>query len=151
VINGEIRPLRRRARSLVQWSLPCSLASLLLLGGCESKVDCDSIETRDAVLQFISNDSNNPLVEYAARNSTEPKEGASNAQSDAAKSANTKPAYLLGQRMVTASTSKDKRTLECSGPLSVTYGDLKATKEVNFTVQRSSDGKVSVSVVPFQF
>jgi hypothetical protein len=53
--------------------------------------------------------------------------------------------------MVTTKTSKDKRTLECSGPLSVTYGDLMATKEVNFTVQRSSDGKVSVSVVPFQF
>ena len=131
--------------------LPCCLGSLLLLGGCDSKVECDSIETREAVLQFISNDSNNPLVNYAARNSTERRDETGGPELDAAKSATTKPVYLLGQRMVTTKTSKDKRTLECSGPLSVTYGDLMATKEVNFTVQRSSDGKVSVSVTPFQF
>jgi hypothetical protein len=53
--------------------------------------------------------------------------------------------------MVTTSTSKDKRTLQCSGGISVAVGDLKATKEINFTVQRSSDGKLSVSVAPFQF
>jgi hypothetical protein len=147
VIDPSVRRLNRREQSLVLWSL----SSLLLLAGCDSKVECDSIETREAVLQFILNDSNNPLVNYAARNATEPREGSSNPQSDAAKSADSKPLYLLGQRIVTASTSKDKRTLECSGPLSVTYGDLKATKEVNFTVQRSSDGKVSVSVAPFQF
>jgi hypothetical protein len=131
--------------------LPCCLGSLLLLGGCDSKVECDSIETREAVLQFISNDSNNPLVNYAARNSTERRDETGSPELDAAKLATTKPVYLLGQRMVTTKTSKDKRTLECSGPLSVTYGDLMATKEVNFTVQQSSDGKVSVSVVPFQF
>jgi hypothetical protein len=34
-------------------------------------------------------------------------------------------------------------------PLSVIYGDIKASKEVNFTVQQASDGKVSVSVAPF--
>lgn len=148
MINTGVRLLRRRAQSVILWSL----SSLLLLGGCDGKVECDSIETREAVLQFISNDSNNPLVNYAERNSTEPREEGSNSpQSDAAKAATKKPVYLLGQRMVAAKTSEDKRTLECSGPLSVTYGDLKATKEVNFTVQRSSDGKVSVSVAPFQF
>jgi hypothetical protein len=36
-------------------------------------------------------------------------------------------------------------------PLSVIYGDIKASKEVNFTVQQASDGKVSVLVAPFQF
>ena len=116
-----------------------------MLGGCESKVECDSIETREAVLQFVTNDSNNPLANFAERNSTEPKAGSG------VKSANEKPIYLLGQRIVPISKGKDQRTLECSGPLSVTYGDLKATKEVNFTVQRSSDGRVSVSVAPFQF
>jgi len=30
-------------------------------------------------------------------------------------------------------------------------GDIKATKEVTFTVQQSSDGKISVAVDPFQF
>jgi hypothetical protein len=132
---------RRREQSL----LLSSFSFLLFLVGCESKVECDSIETREAVLQFVANDSNNPLANFAERNSTEPKEGSG------AKSANEKPVYLMGQRIVTTKTGKDKRTLECSGPLSVTYGDLKATKEVNFTVQRSSDGKVSVSVAPFQF
>jgi hypothetical protein len=30
-------------------------------------------------------------------------------------------------------------------------GDAKASKEIEFTAQRSSDGKISVSVTPFQF
>ena len=112
---------------------------LVLSSGCSAQPECDSIETRDAVLHFISEDRNNPLLDYAARNSTA--ESMKNAQ----------PLYLLGQRMVTTSTSRDKRTLRCSGPLSVAVGDLKATKEVNFTVQQSLDGKLSVSVEPFQF
>jgi hypothetical protein len=33
----------------------------------------------------------------------------------------------------------------------VTVGDTKASKELNFTVQQPSDGKMSVSVAPFQF
>jgi len=63
----------------------------------------------------------------------------------------TKPLYLLGEKIVTTSTSADKRTLKCSGSISVTVGDTKASKEVNFTVQQSSDGKIDVSVDPFQF
>jgi hypothetical protein len=35
--------------------------------------------------------------------------------------------------------------------MSVSVGDTKATKEIEFSVQRSSDGKVSVAMVPFQF
>jgi hypothetical protein len=61
------------------------------------------------------------------------------------------PQYVLGEKIVTTSTSKDKRTLTCSGALSVTVGDTKASKEVNFTVQQASDGKITVSVDPFQF
>jgi hypothetical protein len=53
--------------------------------------------------------------------------------------------------MVTTSTSDNKRTLKCSGSLSVTVGDTKASKEVDFTVQQSPDGKITVSVAPFQF
>ena len=117
------------------WSFPL----LVFSSGCSAQPECDSIETRDAVLHFISEDRNNPLLDYAARNSTV--ESMKNAQ----------PLYQLGQRMVTTSTSRDKRTLRCSGPLSVAVGDLKATKEVNFTVQQSPDGKLSVSVEPFQF
>jgi hypothetical protein len=41
--------------------------------------------------------------------------------------------------------------LECSGSISVTVGNTKASKELNFTVQQSLDGKITVSVAPFQF
>jgi hypothetical protein len=124
-----------RSRLLVYWSFPL----IVLSSGCSARPECDSIETRDAVLHFVLEDRNNPLLDYAARNST-PKRIES-----------AKPLYQLGQRMVAASTSRDKQTLKCSGALSVSFGDLKATKEVNFTVQQSSDGKLSVSVEPFQF
>jgi hypothetical protein len=137
-------------RSLVFWSFPF----LIFLGGCDAKPECDSFETRNAVLQTVSDDHNNGLVAYAAKNSNEVKEKSSNAGSEAEKSANsesTQPLYLLGEKIVTTSTSEDKRTLTCSGSMSVTVGKTKASKEVHFTVQQSPDGKISVSVAPFQF
>jgi hypothetical protein len=139
-----------RKRSLVLFGLPF----LMLLNGCDAKPECDSIETRSAVLNIVSSDHGNPLVEYAARNSTLNKDDTKKPASEDNKSAGSdsmKPLYLLGQKIVTTSTSKDKRTLQCSGGISVAVGDLKATKEVNFTVQKSSDGTISVSVAPFQF
>jgi len=125
----------------------------MLLSGCDAKPECDSIETRSAVLNIVSGNHANPLVAYAARNSAVNKDDTKNPASEENKSAGSdmKPLYLLGQRIVTTSTSKEKRTLQCSGGISVALGDLKATKEINFTVQRSSDGTLSVSVVPFQF
>jgi len=131
-----------RKRPIVFWCFPF----LILLSGCEAKPECDSFETRNAVLQAISDDHNNALGKYAAKNSTM----ASDASSEAEKSRQ-QPLYFLGEKIVTTSTSEDKRTLKCSGAISVTVGDTKASKEVNFTVQRSSDGKISVSVAPFQF
>jgi hypothetical protein len=113
---------------------------LIVLSGCSATPECDSMETRTAVLQIVSDDHRNAMIDYAAKNST----AKPNPE-------NTKPLYLLGERIVTASTSKDKRTLQCSGAISVSVGDIKVTKEVEFTVQRSTDGKISVSVVPFQF
>ena len=62
-----------------------------------------------------------------------------------------KPLYLLGEKLVTTSISEDKKTLSCSGAISAVVGNTKASKEINFTVQRSPDGKLSVSVEPFQF
>lgn len=52
---------------------------------------------------------------------------------------------------MTISTSNQKRTLQCSGAISVTVGDVEASKEIEFSVQTSTDGKLSVSVTPFQF
>jgi hypothetical protein len=112
---------------------------LILLSGCSAKPDCESFETREAVLKAVSDDHNNALGKYAANNSTKPETSQQG------------PLYLLGQTIVTTSTSADKRTLKCSGAISVIVGDTKATKEIEFTVQQLSDDKVSVSVIPFQF
>lgn len=122
------------------WTRRSIFPVLLLLSGCGAKPDCDTIEIRNAVLKSVSDNHRNPLLNYAEKNST-------------AKPTpeNTAPLYQLGERIVTNSTSQDKRTLQCSGALSVSVGDIKASKEVDFMVQRSTDGKVSVSVVPFQF
>jgi hypothetical protein len=126
-----------RNRPIVFWSFPL----LILLSGCDSKPECDSFENRTAVLQAVSDDDNNALGKFAAENS-------SDASSEAEKQ---KPLYVLGEKIVTTSTSEDKRTLNCSGSMSVTVGDTKASKEVDFTVQQSSDGKITVSVAPFEF
>ena len=71
--------------------------------------------------------------------------------SPAAEKSRRQPLYALGEKIVTTSTSGNKRTLQCRGSMSVTVGDTKASKEVNFTVQQSSNGKVAVSVAPFRF
>jgi hypothetical protein len=129
-------------KSLVFWSFPV----LIFLGGCGPKVECDSPETRNAVLKIVSDDHNNALATYATNNSNVAKDVEKSANSESAK-----PLYLLGEKMITISTSADKRTLTCSGLISVTVGNTKASKEVSFTAQQSSDGGVSVSVAPFQF
>jgi hypothetical protein len=135
-----------RNRPIAFWSFPV----LILLGGCDAqpKPECDSFETRNAVLQTVSNDHGNHLAKFAAGHSAE---ASSPDAGSAAKKSDQQPMYLLGDKMVTVSTSDNKRTLKCSGALSVTVGEAKATKEVDFTVQQSSDGKTTVSVDPFQF
>jgi hypothetical protein len=133
-----------RIRSLFFWSIPF----LFISNGCVAAPECDTIETRKAVLDFVSGDGKNPLVAYAARNSTAGQESAAGKSRD---SKSESPLYQLEQKIVTTSTSKDKLTVKCSGGISAAVDDTKATKEVTFTVQQSSDGKVSVSVDPFQF
>jgi hypothetical protein len=131
-----------REQQAIMWSLPV----LILLSGCGPQVECDSPETRNAVLKIVSDDHTNALATFAAKNSNVAKEPQKPASSESAK-----PLYLLGETIVTTSTSADKRTLTCSGAISVIVGDTKASKEVNFTVQRPSGGDISVSVAPFQF
>jgi hypothetical protein len=130
-------------RSTVFWSFPF----LIFLGACGAKPECDSFETRNAVLKTISDDHQNALAEYAAKRSNVTK--SSDVIPEAEKSKQ-QPLYVLGEKIVTTSTSADKRTLKCSGSISATVGDTKASKEINFTVQQS-DGKITVSVDPFQF
>jgi hypothetical protein len=150
VEQGPFRLVVRRVQSLGsmcsmrllydRFAVFCSLPLLIVLSGCDAGPECDSIQTRNAVLQIVSDDHRNPLVNYAAKNST----AKPNLE-------NTKPLYVLGEKIVTTSTSQDKRTLQCSGAISVSVGDVKASKQVDFTVQQSQDGKLSVSVAPFQF
>lgn len=128
------------------YKLAGAVPILFCLAGCGNTVECDSPETRKAVLQAVSDDHSNALGNFAARNS--------NAANDVERSPNSeraRPLYQLGEKIVTTSTSKDKDTLTCSGSISAAVGDTKASKEVSFSVQRSSDGKISVSVQPFQF
>lgn len=122
---------------------------LTFLGGCSAKPECDSFETRDAVLKSVSDDHDNALGKFAAK--TASNSASSGASSETEKIKLQHPLYLLGEKIVATSTSADKKTLKCSGSISVTVGDTKATKEIDFTVQRSSNGKVSVSVTPFEF
>jgi hypothetical protein len=137
-------------RSLIFLSFPIFAS----LSGCDAAPECDSFETRNAVLKAVSDDHNNALVAYAAKHSTP--QGASSRESSEtdkpSNSENTKPFYRLeDEKIVTTSTSKDKRTLKCTGSISVTVGDTKASKQIDFTVQQLPDGKLSVSVAPFQF
>jgi hypothetical protein len=126
----------------------CSFLLPVFLGGCDAKPECDSFETRNAVLQVVSDDHNNALVQYAAKNPNMAKSNDAGSQAEKSKE---RPLYILGDKIVTESASADKRTLKCIGSISVTVGDTKASKEIDFTVQKPLDGKVSVSIVPFQF
>ena len=123
---------------------------LMFSSESRAKPACDSIETRKAVLQYFEADQNNALVDYAMKNAT-PGTDAAKPKSKKAAQANMKPLYQLGDRIVPASKVRDKLTMKCSGPISVSVGDVKATKELIFTVQQAKDGKLSVSVEPFQF
>ena len=132
-----------RERPLVLFGLPL----LIFLSGCKAQPsECDTAEIRNDVLKSVSDDPNNRLAAYAANNSTANPDSAGTASPQGEK-----PLYALGEEIVTTSTGADKRTFQCSSEISVTVGGTTASKEVNFTVQKASDGKISVSVAPFQF
>lgn len=122
---------------------------LTFLGGCSARPECDSFETRDAVLKSVSDDHTNALGKYAAKTASNSTPSAANPEAE--KITQQHPLYLLGEKIVTTSTGADKKTLKCSGSISVTVGDTKATKEIDFTVQQLSNGRVSVSIAPFEF
>jgi hypothetical protein len=137
----------------VLWSLPV----LLLLSGCgTAEPECDSSESRDSVLKIVSADSNNRLVDYAARNSSAVEARVNGASTEAEKStilekAKRGASYKLGSTISIISRSKDKRAVTCSGELAATVEDATAHKQVNFKVEITPDGRLSVSVEPFQF
>ena len=142
-----------RKRQKVFWSLPI----LLLLSGCgRAGPECDTSDTRDSVVKIVSGDSNNALAKYAAKNSSPVEAAVNNASTEAEKSgilerATQGASYLLGDAINTNSLSKDGRVVTCSGLLSATVDDATAQKQVDFKVEQTPDGKMSVSVSPFQF
>jgi len=108
------------------------------------------------VIKIVSDDSNNALVNYAAKNSSAVEARLSKTNSEAERSAILEKArqgaaYRLDDTIRTNSTNKAKRTVTCSGLLYATVEDATAQKQVDFKVEQSADGNVSVSVSPFQF
>jgi hypothetical protein len=140
-----------RERQTVLWSLPV----LLLLGGCGgAEPQCDSLDTRTSVVKIVSGDSNNALVNYAAKNSSVVEARVNKASTEAEKlaiweTARQSSSYRLGDAIST--NSESRRAVTCSGLLSATVEDATAQKQVDFKVEQTSDGNVSVSVSPFQF
>jgi hypothetical protein len=133
------------------------LAVLLLLSCCSGATpECDSLDTRSAVLTIVSDDGNNALVNYAVKNSGAVAAMVSNAHTEAEKlaileKARQGAAYRLEDPISTNSRSNAERAATCTGLLSVTVEDVTAQKEVDFKVEQAADGKISVSVSPFQF
>lgn len=132
---------------------------MLLLSGCGDASpgpECGSPDARNSVVRIISDDSNNALVDFAAKNSSAVAARAGNASTEAEKlaiweQARQGAAYRLDDVIRTNSTSKALGASACSGLLYATVEDATVEKEVDFKVQQTPDGKVSISVSPFQF
>ena len=63
-----------------------SLPVLLLLSGCNgAEFECDSLDTRNSVIKIVSDNSNNALVDYAAKNSSVVEARANSASKEAEK------------------------------------------------------------------
>jgi hypothetical protein len=139
-----------RERQTVLWSLPV----LLLLSGCGgAEPECDSLDTRNSVVKIVSGDSNNALVNYAAKNSSVVEARVNKASTEAERlaiweTARQGASYGLG---AISTNSKSRRAVTCSGLLSATVEDTTAQKQVDFKVEQAPDGNVYVSVSPFQF
>jgi hypothetical protein len=145
-----MKPFRKKQPLALWWFL-------LLLNGCGGAgPECDSLDTRNSVVKIISDDSNNALVNYAVKNSSSVAAMVSNANTEAEKLAIWEKArqgavYRLDDTILTNSRSRATRAATCSGLLYVTVGDTTAQKQVDFKVERTTDGKMSVSVDPFLF
>jgi len=131
--------------------------ALLLLSGCgEATPECGSLDARSTVVKVISDDSNNALVNYAVNNSSMVAALVSNAKTEVEKSAILEKArrdasYRLDDTIRTSSINKAKRAVTCTALLYATVEDATAQKELDFKVEQTADGKISISVSPFQF
>jgi hypothetical protein len=111
---------------------------------------------RTSVVKIISDDSNNPLVNYAVKNSSSVAAMVSSTNTEIEKIAIWEHArqgavYRLDDTILTNSRNRATGAIACSGLLDVTIGDTTAQKQVDFKIERTTDGKMSVSVDPFLF
>jgi hypothetical protein len=140
-----------KAQSSVIW---CFSVSLLVSSCGEAGPECGSSDARNSVVKIVADDHNNPLVNFAVKNSSSVAEMVSSANAEAEKSAIWEKAkqgaiYALDDTIVM--NSRAARGVTCTGLLSVRVGDTTAQKEVEFKVEQMADGKTSVSVKPFLF
>jgi hypothetical protein len=147
-----MKPFRKKQPLALWW-----FSVLLLLNGCGgAEPECDSLDTQNSVVKIISDDSNNALVSYAVKNSSSVAAMVSDTNTEAEKLAIWEKArqgavYRLDDTILTNSRNRATRAVTCSGLLYVTVGDTTAQKQVDFKVERTTDGKMSVSVDPFLF
>jgi hypothetical protein len=148
--NRELSMKYLRERQTALWSLPV----LFLLSGCGgAEPECDSPDARNSVVKIVSSDSNNALANYAAKNSSVVEARVNKASTEAERlaiweAARQGASYGLG---AISTNSKSRRAVTCSGELSATVEDAIAQKQVDFKVEQTPDGNVSVSVSPLQF
>lgn len=134
-----------------------SLPLVMLLSGCGgSEPDCNAADTRESVIRTVSADANNSLVTYAAETSDTVKAKLNKASTDAEKAsvleeAKRSASYHMGEQVSTNSKSKIKGKVSCSGMLSATVADTNAQKKIDFEVEKTPEGTMSVWVSPFKF
>jgi hypothetical protein len=131
---------------------------LILLSGCgEAEPElCGSLETRNSIVKIIANDNNNPLVNYAVKNSNAVSAMVGDTSVEAEKlkileNAKRGAVYALDDTIVAKSKDRATHSVTCIGFLDVTVADTTAQKEVEFRVEQSRDGKMLVSLNPFLF
>lgn len=147
-----MKPFRKQ-----QFLILVSFTGLILLNGCgkaEPEV-CGSLEIRNSIVKMIANDSNNPLVNYAAKNSSAVAAlvGDTNEAEKSSIFENAKRGaiYALDDKIVAKSKDRATHSVNCIGFLDVTVAETTAQKEVEFRVEQTRDGKMLVSVNPFLF
>jgi len=151
------RPTVRKHFREGQIVLRC-LSVLLLVSGCGDAggPECDSPDARNSVLKTISDNSNNALVDFVAKNSDTVAARVSNASTETEKSAIWQQArqgavYKLDDSIIMNSRNRKGRAVTCTALLYATVEESTAQKEVDFKVEQAPDGKLSVTVKPFQF
>jgi hypothetical protein len=145
--------LLRKEQWLVLW---CCSASLLLSNCGGAGPECGSLDTRNSVVKIVSDDKNNALVNYAAKNSSSVAAMMGETKSESEKlgiweKARQGAIYRLDDTILMNSRNRAAQEVTCSGLLYVTVADATAQKEVEFKVKQTADAKIVVSVNPFLF